>query len=65
MNGQYLMSVDSVCSFIMEMIHNTRAIIFGGRVNNCASNNIVYIVNIINNTLVCYNIINTLPDNML
>ena len=51
-------------SFIMEMIHNTRAIIFGGIVND-KSHNTIYIVDIINNTLVCYIIIYTLTNDML
>ena len=52
-------------SFVMEMIHNTRAIIFGGRVNEGTPNNTIYIVDIINNTLVCYIIIYTLTNKML
>ena len=51
--------------FVMEMIHNTRGIIFGGRVEDGTTSNTVYIVDIINNTLVCYNIIYTLTNNML
>ena len=48
-------------SFVMEMIHNTRAIIFGGNIEgdittytNGTTSNTIYIVDIINNTLVCY-----------
>ena len=52
-------------NFIIEMIHNTRAVIFGGRVEDATSINTVYIVDIINNTLVCYIIIYTLTNNML
>ena len=52
-------------SFVMEMIHNTRAIIFGGRVKDATTCNTIYIVDIINNTLVCYIIIYTLTNNML
>ena len=51
-------------SFVMEMIHNTRAVMFGGRVDDTTINT-VYIVDIINNTLVCYIIIYTLTNNML
>ena len=51
-------------SFVMEMIHNTRAVMFGGRVDDITINT-VYIVDIINNTLVCYIIIYTLTNNML
>ena len=54
-------------SFVMEMVHNTRAVIFGGIVegSTTTSNNTIYIVDIINNTLVCYIIIYTLSNNML
>ena len=52
-------------SFVMEMIHNTRAIIFGGIIEGGISSNIIYIVDIIKNTLVCYIIIYTLTNNML
>ena len=54
-------------NFVIEMIHNTRAIIFGGRVEYGISTscNTIYIVDIINNTLVCYIIIYTLTNNML
>ena len=41
-------------NFVIEMIHNTRAIIFGGIINGGKSSNTIYIVDIINNTLVCY-----------
>ena len=51
--------------FVMEMIHNTRAVVFGGRVENGTLSNTVYIVDTINNTLVCYIIIYTLTNNML
>ena len=51
--------------FVMEIIHNTRAVIFGGMVKGGTSINTVYIVDIINNTLVCYIIIYTLTNNML
>ena len=49
----------------MEMIHNTRAIIFGGLVEGGTASNTIYIVDIIDNTLVCYIIIYTLTNNML
>ena len=52
-------------SFVMEMIHNTRAIIFGGLVEGATASNTIYIVDIIENTLVCYIIIYTLTDKML
>ena len=52
-------------SFVMEMVHNTRAVIFGGRVESDTPSNTIYIVDIINNTLVCYIIIYTLTNNML
>ena len=51
--------------FVMEKIHNTRAIVFGGRVSDGTPNNTVYIMDIINNTLVCYIIIYRLTNNML
>ena len=51
-------------SFVMEAVNNTRAIIFGGFVNGRASNTL-YILDIINCTVVCYIIIHTLTDNML
>ena len=51
-------------NFFMEMIHNTRAITFGGIIDDICSNT-VYIVDIINNTLVCYIIIYTLTNKML
>ena len=53
-------------SFVMEMVHNTRAVIFGGVVeDSTTTSNTIYIVDIINNTLVCYIIIYTLTNNML
>ena len=52
-------------NFVMETMHNNRAIIFGGFIKHGVSSNTVYIVDIINNTLVCYFIIHTLTDNML
>ena len=52
-------------SFVMEMVYNTRAVIFGGIVEVDTSSNTIYIVDIINNTLVCYIIIYTLTNNML
>ena len=51
--------------FVMEMFHNTRAVIFGGIVEDGTSSNTIYIVDIIYNTLVCYIIIYTLTNNML
>ena len=51
--------------FVMEMVHNTRAVIFGGVVEIGILSNTIYIVDIINNTLVCYIIIYTLTNNML
>ena len=52
--------------FIMESIHNTRAVIFGGAIEGGATfSNTIYIVDIINNTLVCYIIIYTLTNSML
>ena len=52
--------------FVMEMVHNNRAVIFGGIVEDgTTTSNIIYIVDIINNTLVCYIIIYTLTNNML
>ena len=50
--------------FVMEAVNNTRAIIFGGNVEDVSSNT-VYILDIINCTVVCYIIIHTLTDNML
>ena len=50
--------------FVMEAVNNTRAIIFGGYVEDKESNNI-YILDIINHTVVSYIIIHTLTDNML
>ena len=52
-------------SFVMEMVHNTRAVIFGGTVEASRRSNTIYIVDIIKNTLVCYIIIYTLTNNML
>ena len=51
-------------SFSLEAVNNTRAIIFGGVVEDRASNTL-YIMDIINYTVVCYVIIHTLTDNML
>ena len=51
--------------FVMEMVHNTRAVIFGGIVKDGTSCNAIYIVDIIKNTLVCYIIIYTLTNNIL
>ena len=39
--------------FVMEAINNTRAVIFGGVVKGTSSN-ILYILDIINHTVVCY-----------
>ena len=50
--------------FVMEAVNNTRAIIFGGRVEGTVSNTL-YILDIINHTVVSYIIIHTLTDNML
>ena len=50
--------------FVMEAVNNTRAIIFGGAVEGTASNTL-YILDIINHTVVSYIIIHTLSDNML
>ena len=50
--------------FVMETVNNTRAIIFGGAVEKTISNTL-YILDIINHTVVSYIIINTLTDNML
>ena len=50
--------------FVMEAVNNTRAIIFGGIVENIVSNSL-YILDIINRTVVSYIIIHTLTDNML
>ena len=52
-------------NFVMETMYNNRAIIFGGFIKNGVSSNTVYIVDIINNTLVSYIIIHTMTDNML
>ena len=51
-------------TFDMENINNTRAIIFGGIVEGLLSNTL-YILDIINCTVVCYVIIHTVTDNML
>ena len=50
--------------FVMEAVNNTRAIIFGGTVESTTSNTL-YILDIINHTVVSYIIIYTLTDNML
>ena len=50
--------------FVMEAVNNTRAIIFGGKVEGTLSNTL-YILDIINHTVVSYIIIHTLTDNML
>ena len=47
----------------MEAVNNTRAIIFGGLVEGTLSNTL-YILDIINHTVVSYIIIHTLTDNM-
>ena len=52
-------------TFVMDMVHNTRAVVFGGVIDFNTLSNAIYIVDIINNTLVCYIIIYTLTDNML
>ena len=52
-------------AFIMEMVHNTRAVIFGCVVDVGILSNTIYIVDIMNNTLVCYIIIYTPTNNML
>ena len=49
--------------FVMEAVNNTRAIIFGGEVENTSSNTL-YILDIINHTVVSYIIIHTLTDNI-
>ena len=51
--------------FVMEMVHNTRAVIFGGMVKGVISSNTIYIMDIIKNTLICYIIIYTLTNNVL
>ena len=51
-------------SFVMEAVNNTRAIVFGGAVKDTLSNTL-YILDIINHTVVSYIIIHTLTDNML
>ena len=50
--------------FVMEAVNNTRAIIYGGKVEDKVSNTL-YILDIINHTVVSYIIIHTLTDNML
>ena len=50
--------------FVMEAINNTRAIIFGGSVEGIVSNTL-YILDIMNHTVVSYIIIHTLINNML
>ena len=51
-------------NFVMEAVNITRAIIFGGMVEGTSSNTL-YILDIINHTVVSYIIIHTLTDNML
>ena len=51
--------------FVMEMVHNTRAVIFGGLIEGGITSNTIYIVDIMNNTLVWHIIIYTLTNNML
>ena len=51
-------------NFVMEAVNNTRAIIFGGFAKGTPSNTL-YILDIINHTVVSYVIIHTLTDNML
>ena len=48
----------------MEAVNNTRAIIFGGLIKGKASNTL-YILDIINHTVVSYIIIHILTNNML
>ena len=50
--------------FVMEAVNNTRAIIFGGDIEDISSNTL-YILDIINHTVVSYIIIHTLTHNML
>ena len=50
--------------FVMEAVNNTRVIIFGGYVEGTSSNTL-YILDIINCTVVCYIIIHTLTDSIL
>ena len=50
--------------FVMESINNTTAVIFGG-VDEGKVPNTLYILDIINHTVVSYIIIHTLTDNML
>ena len=40
--------------FVMTKIHNARAIIFGGDIDNNVSSNVMYVVDIINSTLVSH-----------
>ena len=51
-------------NFVMEAVNNARAIIFGGFAESTPSNTL-YILDIINYTVVSYIIIYTLTDNML
>ena len=51
-------------NFVMEAVNNTRAIIFGGLVEGTLSNTL-YILDIINHTVVSYIINNRQTDNML
>ena len=51
-------------SFVMESINNTRAFIFGGVIGDKASNTL-YILDIMDCTVVSYIIIHILTDNML
>ena len=51
-------------TFVMESISNTRAVVFGGYVQGTLSNTL-YILDIINHTVVSYIFIHTLTDNML
>ena len=50
--------------FVMEAVNNIRAIIFGGEVEGTVSNTL-YILDIVNHTVVSYIIIHTLTDNKL
>ena len=49
--------------FVMEAVNKTRAIIFGGLVEGTSSNTL-YVVDIINCTVVSYIIIHTLTDDI-
>ena len=51
-------------NFVMEAVNNARAVIFGGFAEGIPSNTL-YILEIINYTVVSYIIIHTLTDNML